>query len=429
MKTKTTSRHIWWIILLSGIVIFALVGCDTDSNSADASGGLQAWLDQPPTGSSIPLAPFMLKAHARDVGGPGVSQINFLGNTVPIATIGTDPTLPLTYAETEWNPAAPGEYEIQVQAVNAAGTALSDVSIICVGEDCGAVMVAEVPAEEEEEGPSPTPTITPTIPPGITPSVTPTPSITPSPTITPTLTPTFTLTPDVCDIAVPVNTGPPNGGTVDNEYPSLSWSYTSEDCPVGGFRLDIATDAGMTNIVQSGGTGNPDSRSWGPGDPLADCTTYYWHVAGIIDTTLGSFSTPTSFTTAFPGGCGAPPDTTSPDLTLYFAPSDVVHWGNYCSTDTKTVSIKAVTLDDSGIASVTAQYQYMDSAKVNKGDWHSISMVHSTGDLYVGTLIINDDAEIIAGSYSYVRIIVTATDNNSNTSSKGTDILLMTCIG
>ena len=148
MRTKTNSRYFWWIILLSGVVImFALVGCDTDSDTADASGGLQAWLDQPPTGSSIPLASFTLKAHARDIGGSGVSQINFLVNTVPVASITTDPTLPLAYAETEWNPAAPGQYEIQVQAFNAEGSALSDMAIICVGDDCGAVMVAEASAE------------------------------------------------------------------------------------------------------------------------------------------------------------------------------------------------------------------------------------------------------------------------------------------
>jgi hypothetical protein len=425
MRTKTASRHIWRIILLSGLVLLALAGCGTETNTADASGGLQAWLDQPPTGSSIPLAPFMLKAHASDIGGSGVSQISFLVNTIPVAAITTDPTLPLAYAETEWNPAAPGEYEIQAQAFNAEGWVFSDMATICVGDNCGVMMVvAEAPTEE---GPSPTPTETDTPIPGVTPSETPTPTITPTPTNTPTYTPTYTPIPSVCEMAVPVNTNPPNGGTVDNEYPTLSWSYTSNDCPVQGYRIDIATDAGMTNIVQSGGTGNP-STSWAPGQPLADCTTYYWHVAGAIETTLGPFSAPTAFTTAFPGGCGAPSDTTGPNLTVRVTPSKVTYWGNYCTKDDKLVSILAVVSDDSGIASVTAQFRYMDSQKDKKGDWHDIAMTGSGGS-YNGMMINNNDREIISGSYTYVRIRVTATDTYGNPSQQTIDLQLMNCIG
>jgi hypothetical protein len=232
-------------------------------------------------------------------------------------------------------------------------------------------------------------------------------------------------------MATPVNGGPPNGSSVGDPFPTLSWSYVSRDCPVEGFRTDIATDAGFAAIVESGGTGNP-STSWAPANALQDCTTYYWRIAGVIGSTLGPYSAPTSFNTAFPDGCGAPSDTTQPNLTVRVTP-DPTHFGIYCSDKDKTVNILAVATDDSGIASVVVEYRYMDINQDQKGDWHGVSMLPGSANSWNGSFMNNDQTEIysVFGQYSigYVRVRVRVTDGANNTAEQINDLQLTGCLG
>ncbi len=420
MNNPMKLPRIMRIVLLLALVIVTLAACLPGDVVAEGSGGLKVWLDQPPTGASIPLAPFTLKAHASDIGGSGVSQVNLLVNDIPLAAIVTDTTLPLVYVETEWNPAAPGEYHIQAQAFNAEGWEFSDVAIVCVGDGCALPLVI---AEATEEL---TPTETFTLIPGITPTNTPTPTNTLVPTAT------FTPTSSVCSMAVPVNGGPPNGSTVADAFPTLSWSYSSNDCPVEGFRIDIATDPAFANMVESGGTGNP-STSWSPANALADCTTYYWNVAGVIGGTLGPWSAVTSFTTAFPDGCGAPSDTTGPNLTVRVTP-DPTYFGRYnCNGNGGTVLVVAT--DDSGITSVVVEFRYMDINKDQKGNWHGVSMLPGSPNSWTGSF--TNTNENLSEIYSllgkdptgYVRVRVIVKDGAGNETQQTNDVGLTTCLG
>jgi len=424
MIKRQRSSPAWGVLLILVLAALALAACEPGAPEVAAvEGGLTVWLDQPPNGANLPLAPFTLKAHASNPGGPGVSQINFLVNAVPVGTIATDETLPLAYAEVEWNPAAPGLYEIQAQAFNAEGWAFSDTAHVCVGGDCALALVAEAPTEEVTEEVTPTETLTPI--PGVTPTHTPTPANTPIPTRTPTITNT-----PVCAMAVPELISPPNGGTVDTPNPSLTWNYVSRDCPVQGFRVDLSTDPGFADTSLSGGTGNP-STSWGPGQPLADCTTYYWRVAGIIGTTLGPFSGTWSFNTAFPGGCGAPLDDDPPSLSVQ-GPSEA-YYGSYCAPQDKITSIYAFASDPSGVGSVRLDWRYRSLDGQRIGQWHAINMTPQGGDSYLGQIIhdnySSEQRQILQGGYGQLEYVVTATDTLNNSTQQSFIIPIYVCIG
>jgi len=96
--------------------------------------------------------------------------------------------------------------------------------------------------------------------------------------------------------------------------------------------VDLSTDSTFSDTSLSGGTGNPSTR-WGPANPLANCTTYYWKITPINDTTLGPVSGVFSFTTQTPGICPKPvhvcpnpiiilaTDTTTPTTTPTLTPT------------------------------------------------------------------------------------------------------------
>jgi hypothetical protein len=97
---------------------------------------------------------------------------------------------------------------------------------------------------------------------------------------------------------------PANGAVITELDPSLIWVYP-DACLPQGYRVDLSTDATFADTSLSGGTGNPSTR-WGPGDPLADCTVYFWKIAPINDTTLGPATGVFSFTTNVSGTCPTP---------------------------------------------------------------------------------------------------------------------------
>ena len=59
-------------------IVVLLISCTMPgaSTSTEADAGLVAWLDQPLSGATIPLATFALKSHAQMAGG-GVEAIEF----------------------------------------------------------------------------------------------------------------------------------------------------------------------------------------------------------------------------------------------------------------------------------------------------------------------------------------------------------------
>jgi len=120
------------MIIVPLVLALGLSACQGAAVGAiSSSGGLRAWLDQPFSDVVLPLAPLTLKAHASSEGG-GITQITFLANGVPIGSVPTGAGLPLVYAESPWNPSAPGEYLIQAQAVGGGGSSTSDSVRVCI---------------------------------------------------------------------------------------------------------------------------------------------------------------------------------------------------------------------------------------------------------------------------------------------------------
>lgn len=103
------------------------------------------------------------------------------------------------------------------------------------------------------------------------------------------------------DLMAPALVDPPDGAEVGTLMPILHWSYL-DSCAPEGYRIDLSIDPTFADTSLSGGTGNP-STSWAPGDLLTDCTTYFWRVAPINDTTLGPFSGIFTFRTNVSGAC------------------------------------------------------------------------------------------------------------------------------
>ena len=138
----------------------------------------------------------------------------------------------------------------------------------------------------------------------------------------------YFFTGPMCDTAAltaPALLQPANGASVNTLDPSLIWQYP-DSCLPQGYRVDLSVDVTFADTSLSGGTGNPSTR-WGPGDPLADCTVYFWRIAPINDTTLGPFSGIFSFETNTSGACPTPTPvpTSTPTLipTPTFTPTPV----------------------------------------------------------------------------------------------------------
>ena len=129
------------------------------------------------------------------------------------------------------------------------------------------------------------------------------------------VTPTV-VTCATASLQAPALLAPADGSVITILEPTLSWQYPDPACTPQGYRIDLSTDPTFADTSLSGGTGNP-STSWGPGHALADCTTYFWKVAGINDTTLGPASGVFTFRTNASGTC-APEATATVSGILWF---------------------------------------------------------------------------------------------------------------
>jgi hypothetical protein len=107
---------------------------------------------------------------------------------------------------------------------------------------------------------------------------------------------------DPAALAAPTLIWPANGATIDTTMPGLHWENGNAGCLPQGYGIHLSSDPSFADTSLNGGTGNP-SQYWYPGDELADCTTYYWHVFSGIDTTFGPESATFSFTTNAGGMC------------------------------------------------------------------------------------------------------------------------------
>jgi hypothetical protein len=122
----------------------------------------------------------------------------------------------------------------------------------------------------------------------------------------------------MCDTAAlhaPILDYPGDGLVVHTLHPVLVWHYP-DPCLPHGYRVDLSTDPTFTDTSLSGGTGNP-SMQWMPGQELTDCTTYFWRVAPINDTTFGPFSNIYVFHTDEDGECSPEPTATVRGMLWY----------------------------------------------------------------------------------------------------------------
>ena len=133
MKTQTIAWASRGLALLAAFVLL-MTSCGPmgAAPAVTSSGGLQAWIDQPLTGYTLPMQALTLKAHASKKGG-GVQEIRFMVNGTQLGQgIPTDGGAELVEATTEWNPSVEGEYRIQAIAFSGQGQAMSEVSNICI---------------------------------------------------------------------------------------------------------------------------------------------------------------------------------------------------------------------------------------------------------------------------------------------------------
>jgi subtilisin-like proprotein convertase family protein len=86
---------------------------------------------------------------------------------------------------------------------------------------------------------------------------------------------------------------PANGAVGISQTPLFSWNNATN---ATAYDLEVATDAGFTNIVIS--ATNIPVNSYTPTTPLASNTLFYWHVRGTSQCGTGAYSTTFSFTTA-----------------------------------------------------------------------------------------------------------------------------------
>jgi hypothetical protein len=103
----------------------------------------------------------------------------------------------------------------------------------------------------------------------------------------------------------PVLMAPFNGASINELNPSLIWEYPDETCRPDSYGIALSTTPDFSDTSLNGGTGNPSTR-WGPGDPLTDCTTYYWRVTPYVGDTAGPVSGVFSFSVNMDGGACSP---------------------------------------------------------------------------------------------------------------------------
>jgi hypothetical protein len=128
-----------------------------------SSSGVQAWLDQPVSGSILPLGAFPVKAHARHADGLGITRIEILVDGVPIGAVDTDPAAAIVFAEVPWNASTPGEYSLVARAYAGDETGDSLPVRVCVSQAVSEPVIAPAGGcEAAEVAPGSGTDITPT---------------------------------------------------------------------------------------------------------------------------------------------------------------------------------------------------------------------------------------------------------------------------
>jgi hypothetical protein len=316
--------------------IFSLTACNQPAESP------QTWLDRPLDNSTIPLAPFIIQAHASDSN--GVVSFEFYVDDTLLSSVGGNGNR-LSEAFFEWTPPEPGIYTVKARAIN-------------VGSSAGGYATSRITVDGEITQYIPTPTstfTTTTVPEGAEPLC----------SLEQLVAPELLEPADGADVATPVH---------------FAWRYPKQGCHPHSWRIDISELADFSD--SSWGFGTLDhletSRDW----PLPAGRCYYWRALAYIPDDYGPPSaarrfcipttptpqtatlTPTttatltpvpSTSTSTPTATSSPVADTSPPFFIgtKFFPDQILTEGSGCSTYARATNVEAHVVDsESIIASV-----------------------------------------------------------------------------
>ena len=127
LKPDTQVIRFIQVLTLIGLLLSSCTGSPVPGGISGS--GLQTWIDQPRSGYTIPQAPISLIASA----GAGTTRIQILVNGTTAGEGNTNPAQGLSQVSVDWNPPAPGIYNLQSVAYSQDGqSARSEISHVCV---------------------------------------------------------------------------------------------------------------------------------------------------------------------------------------------------------------------------------------------------------------------------------------------------------
>ena len=248
---ERTRLHVVLLILILG-----LVSCNLPQPDAiiPDTGGARTWFDAPLNGSTLSLESYPVVIHAYDPG--GIAGVEFSVNGSVTANLQPVINGGLAEADYQWNPAAPGIYELKARSQSKGGGWNSEAFVRVIVAEWTATLV-----------PSFTPTST-----VLTPTFTSTPTRTATPTFTPTSTKTATPTKTATFTKTPTPTLVPASGLTFT--PNLS----TNQIVIGGCGTnqvtiqvqisDTSLVKGITLFLKVKDQASGESTSWTEGDVM-----------------------------------------------------------------------------------------------------------------------------------------------------------------
>jgi len=211
------------------MLMFLLTSCQPSGP------GPTAWIDQPLNSSKFAEGPITIQAHASDQ--DGVVAIDFFVMDEKVAEQKVSGGR-LENTSIQWQPPAPGTYQISAHGIDNAGNSGEEAKIEIVIYE--ASIATQTPAPKTLE------------------------------------------TDSLCSMAnlvAPVLISPQNGAAIAGE-PEIAWSYPDSTCYPSSFVIDISPDATFKDVSLGFGTvdDKETSRQW----PLPAGVCYFWRVRALL---------------------------------------------------------------------------------------------------------------------------------------------------
>ncbi|MFZ5808060.1 MAG: hypothetical protein ACOY16_02160 [Chloroflexota bacterium] len=251
-----------WLVLL--VFVSGLSACSTSPSTQ----GPTTWVDQPINRAHLPLAALTIQAHASDA--EGISSFEFYLSENLLASVPASGQR-LSEASLQWQPPAPGEYDLQVRALDQMGNPGEMARLH--------ITISESPLAAATSSPA---------------------------------LPQCALT----SLSAPLLIAPADGANIEGNA-LFSWAYPDPSCHPHSFAIDISPDASFSDLTLGFATHdyNETSRSW----PLPAGQCYFWRVRAYVPDSFGPPSPAWSFclTAALtPISATLTPSAESPTFTL-----------------------------------------------------------------------------------------------------------------